>query len=398
MTERLYYEDAYTLRFNADVVERTEYKKKPAVILDRTYFYPESGGQPPDNGQLNAARVIDVQTRETDRAVLHILEHPLDDARVEAQIDADRRFDHMQHHSGQHILSQALSRAAKAETVSVHMSTDSMTIDVNRAAIAPEEWLAAEELANQIVQQNLSVRCWYPSVDELATLPIRKMPEVVGKVRIVDMGGFDVTACGGTHVAHTGEIGLIKVVKYERRGDTTRLEFRCGTRAMSDYRSKNDIINRLVSDLTVGYWEVPEAVKRLQADNKALRSELKLVKDQLADAEAQSLLTMAHTQGQWRVVSRAFEGRDTNEVRLLAQKIATRPDTIVLFGVAGEKSQIIFGRAQNVEIDVVPLLKQALALIKSERGGGKPDFAQGGGVPASLDEINSALEAAQRQL
>jgi alanyl-tRNA synthetase len=399
VTERLYYEDAYTLHFKANVVERTEYKKKPAIVLDRTYFYPEGGGQQPDNGLLNGIRVIDVQTREADRAVLHILEQPFTDAtHVEAQIDADRRRDYMQHHSGQHILSQALSRAAHAETVSVHMSADSMTIDVNRPAISPEEWIAVEDLANQIVQQNLRVRCWYPSSEELATLPIRKMPDVVGKVRIVDMGGFDVTACGGTHVSHTGEIGLIKVVKYERRGDTTRLEFRCGMRAMNDYRSKNEIINRLVGDLSVGYRDIVESVKRLQSESKALRSELKLAKDQLTDAQAQTLLATAQSKGTLRIVARAFEGRDPNDVRLLAQKITTQPDTIALFGVAGEKAQFIFGRAQNVGIDVVPLLKQALALIKSERGGGKPDFAQGGGVPASLAEVTAALESAQQQL
>jgi alanyl-tRNA synthetase len=398
VTERLYYDDAYTLHFNAEVVERTEYKKNPAVVLDRTYFFPESGGQPADNGLLNTVRVIDVQTREADRAVLHILAQPLEADRVEAQIDASRRLDHMQHHSGQHILSQALSRAAHAETVSVHMSTDSMTIDVNRAGISPEEWIAAEELANDIVQRNLAVRCWYPAPDELATLPIRKMPDVVGKVRIVDMGGFDVTACGGTHVAHTGEIGLIKVVKYERSGDTTRLEFRCGTRAMADYRAKNDVINRLIGELTVGYQDIHEAVKRLQSDNKSLRSELKLAKDQLADADAANLIATAHLKGQLRIVTLAFENRDVNDVRLLAQKIAAHPDTVVLFGVAGDKSQLIFGRAQNVSLDVVPLLKQALSQIKCERGGGKPDFAQGGGVPASLAEVKAALETAQRQL
>ena len=398
MTDRLYYEDAYTLHFTAQVVERTEYKNKPAVVLDRTYFYPEGGGQPADNGTLNAVHVIDVQTREADRAVLHILEQPLEVDRVEGQIDAARRFDLMQHHSGQHILSQALSRAAHAETVSVHMSADSMTIDVNRAAIPPEDWVAAEELANDIVQRNLPVRCWYPTPDELAALPIRKMPDVVGKVRIVDMGGFDVTACGGTHVAHTGEIGLIKVVKYERRGDTTRLEFRCGKRAMADYRAKNEVINRLVGELTVGYWDIHEAVKRLQTNTKALQSELKLAKEQLADAEAAHLVATAQPKGSLHIVARAFEGRDPNDVRLLAQKITTHPDTLVLFGVAGDKAQLIFGRAQNVKLDVVPLLKQALTMIKSERGGGKPDFAQGGGVPASLDDLTATLAVVQQHL
>src|SRR5579871_5640476 len=206
-TQRLYYDDSYTLGFNADVIEKTTYKDRPALVLDRTYFYPEGGGQPPDTGLLNGVPVIDVQTRDADRGVLHVLEKPLTDQRVEGQIDAERRTDHMQHHSGQHILSQALSQAAHAETVSVHMSADTMTIDVKRTNLTPDEWLAVEALANRIVQENRAVRCWFPEPDELASLALRKMPDVVGKVRIVDVGGFDVTACGGTHVAHTGEIG-----------------------------------------------------------------------------------------------------------------------------------------------------------------------------------------------
>jgi alanyl-tRNA synthetase len=398
MTERLYYEDAYTLNFTADVVERTDYRGQPAVVLDRTYFYPESGGQPYDLGLLNATPVVAVQSREADRAVLHVLQAPLPDQRVEAQIDAARRFDHMQHHSGQHVLSQALSRVANADTLSIHMSAESMTIDVNRAAITPEAWLAVEQLANQIVQADHAVRCWYPMAPELAALPIRKLPDVVGKVRIVDIGGFDVTACGGTHVARTGEIGLIKVIKAERRGDSTRLEFRCGSRAVADYRTKNEVLNQLAAELTIGYWQVPDAIKRLQAENKALRAEIKLAKDQLAEAESQVWLAAAQQIGAWKVIVNAFDERDANEVRLLAQKIAAHPDVVVLFGVAGEKAQVIFTRASNVTLDVVPLLKHTLALLNSERGGGKPDFAQGGGVPATLSTLAAALASARQQL
>jgi alanyl-tRNA synthetase len=395
-TERLYYNDSYTLDFNADVVEHTTFKQRPALVLDRTYFYPEGGGQPSDTGFINGVSVIDVQTREADRAVLHVLDHKLDDPHIEGQIDAARRLDHMQHHSGQHVLSQALSRAANADTLSVHMSGERMTIDVNRPNLSVEDWLAVEELANRIVLEDRPVRAWFPEPDELASLAIRKMPDVVGKVRIVDVGGFDITACGGTHVSRTGEIGLIKVVKFERRGDTTRLEFKCGGRSLRDYRDKNDVINRLVTDMTVGYWELPDAMKRMQDENKALRAELKAAREQLVDVEALAMLPAAVPHGDWRIVARTFENRDVNEVKLLAQKLTAQPGVIALLGIAGEKAQLLFGRAENVSADMVPVLKKGLSVLGSERGGGRPNFAQGGGVAATLEQVTEAIQRAQQ--
>ncbi|MCC7206078.1 MAG: alanyl-tRNA editing protein [Anaerolineae bacterium] len=393
-TERLYYDDSYQLAFSAEVIERTTFKGKPALVLDRTYFYPEGGGQPADQGTLNGAPVVDVQTREPDRAVLHILAAPLDAPHVEGQIDRARRLDHMQHHSGQHVLSQALERAAHAATLSVHMSADSMTLDIDRADLTPDDWAAVEALANQIVLEDRPVRAWFPEPDELAALPIRKLPDVAGKVRIVDVGGFDITACGGTHVARTGEIGVIKVVKAERRGGGTRVEFRCGSRALRDYREKHDVVSRLMSALTVGHRELGETVARLQAENKALRADLKAAREQLADAEALVMLSGATLHGDWRVVARAFEGRSADEVRLLAQKLIAQPGTLALLGAAGDKAQLIFGRAADVDLDIVPVLKAALHTLGVERGGGRPDFAQGGGVSATAGQLQAALSAA----
>ncbi len=395
-TERLYYNDSYTLHFEAAVLEVTTHAERPALVLDRTYFYPEGGGQPPDHGTLNGVRVLDVQTRPSDRAVLHILEAPLHADRVEGRVDAARRRDYMQHHSGQHILSQALEQAAQARTVSVHMSAESMTIDIDRTNLSPEDWEAVERLANRIVLEDRPVRAWFPTPEELAALNIRKLPEVNGKVRIVDTGGFDVTACGGTHVRRTGEVGVIKVVKAERRGETTRLEFKCGERALHDYRMKNDVINRLTAALTVGYWELPDSVARLQDQNRTLHSELKAARDQLAAYEAAGLLSSAAAYGNYRLVARAFS-RSADEVRLLAQKLAAEAGVIALLGAAGEKAQLIFARSEDLALDVVPLLKQALEVIGA-RGGGRPNMAQGGGVPADLAKVQAAINAAVAML
>lgn len=391
-TERLYYADSYTLSFEADVLEVTAHGERPALVLNRTYFYPEGGGQPADRGTLNGVRVLDVQTRPSDRAVLHVLEAPLQARRVTGEIDGERRRDFRLHHSGQHILSQALERIAAAHTLSVHMSEASMTIDVDRVDIAPEEWEAVENLANRIVLEDRPVRAWFPKPKELAALNIRKLPEVEGKVRVVDVGGFDLTACGGTHVARTGEIGVIKVVKAERRGTSTRLEFKCGERALSDYRAKNDVANRLAASLTVGYWELPEALARWQEQNRALQSELKAARERLASYEAAALLAEAPQRAGYRLVARAF-ARSADEVRLLAQALTAEAGVVALLGAAGERAQLIFARSPDLSLDVQPLLKKALEVLGG-RGGGRPNLAQGGGVSADLAQVQAAIEAA----
>jgi alanyl-tRNA synthetase len=395
-TERLYYDDAYTLHFEANVLEVTTHAQQPALVLDRTYFYPEGGGQPSDRGTLNGVRVRDVQTRPSDRAVLHVLESPLTAQRVIGEIDGERRRDLRSHHSGQHVLSQALERVAQARTLSVHMSETSMTIDVDRVNIAPETWEAVEALANQIVLEDRPVRAWFPTPEELVALNLRKLPEVDGKVRIVDVGGFDITACGGTHVARTGEIGIIKVVKAERRGETTRLEFKCGARALRDFQAKNEVINRLMAALTVGYWELPETVARLQEQNRALQSELRAAREQLAVYEAASLLASASSHGAYRLVARAF-ARSADEVRSLAQALVAESGVVALLGAAGEKAQLIFARSADVALDVLPLLKKALEQLGG-RGGGRPNMAQGGGASADLDQVQAAINTALTML
>ena len=188
------------------------------------------------------------------------------------------------------------------------------------------------------------------------------------------------------------------MVKFERRGDTTRIEFKCGKRALADYRDKNDVINRLVMEMTVGYWELSDAFQRLRDENKTLQFQLKAAREQLSAAEAVTLRGSAVPYRDGQIISRVFEGRDISDLRLLAQKLAAQPGTIVLFGLAGDKAQLLFGRAENVNLDVAPLLKAALARINSDRGGGRPNFAQGGGVPATADAVLATIQAAEQTI
>jgi alanyl-tRNA synthetase len=399
-TQRLYYTDSYTTTFEAEISERTAYEDTPAVVLNRSYFYPTSGGQPHDTGTLNGVPVGDVVVREEDGAVLHVLDKTvlLDEVfssdTVQGMIDWARRFDHMQHHTGQHILSQAFIRIADAETVSFHLSSDSVTIDLNRADISPAHVDQAENLANQIVTSNRPVRAFYPSDDELADLTLRKVPEVDGKLRVVDIAKFDVTACGGTHVAFTGEIGVIKVLKTERRGDLTRVEFRCGTRAFQDYQEKHAILTAIATELTTGYDQVPAIVAKLRDENKAYLHELRALRAAVLEHEAEVLWRHADREQGYALVIQPFEERDVTEVRNLIQHLIAHPATVVLCGIPGEKALLMVARSDDLPYDMVDVLMNGLAVWGIERGGGRPSFAQGGGVKANLTQVEAALKAA----
>jgi alanyl-tRNA synthetase len=393
---RLYYTDSYTTFFEATITERTSVNGAPAVVLSQSYFYPTSGGQPNDIGTLNQVPVNDVIVREPDGAVLHILDGELTSDQVRGEIDWTRRFDHMQHHTGQHILSQAFVQAANAETISFHLSPDSVTIDLNVQTLTSALIDAAEELANQIVAENRAVRSWFPTDAELEELHLRKVPDVDGKFRVVHIANFDANACGGTHVAFTGEVGLIKVLRTSKNGEALRVEFCCGMRALRDYREKNALLNQLATDLTTGYWEIPTSLERLREQNKALQRDLRAAQATLLENEAQMLWQSVNPSNGYTLVIRAFENRDPGEVRQIVQSLIAHPATIALCGLAGEKAQLIMARSEDLTCDMVPLLKKGLASWGVERGGGRPSFAQGGGASATVTNVETALQEAAR--
>lgn len=394
---RLYYDDSYTTRFTARVIERTNAGDHPAVVLDQTYFYPTSGGQPNDTGTINGVPVLDVISRDAD--VLHVLAGEVSGDAVEGVVDWVRRFDHMQHHTGQHILSQAFIEVADASTVGFHMSADSLTIDLDKLNLTPEAISRVEEVANGVVFADRPVTAKIISVDEASNIRMRKLPEKIHTdgLRVIDIDGFDVTACGGTHVRRTGEIGLIKVLRTEKRGDKTRVEFRCGRRALSAFRAQNALTNQLTALLTCKADEVVPSITRMQDEIKAMGRDLKAAKSLLIEAEAASLIASTPLENDLRVVIRTFADRDVNEVRLLASKLVQTFSVIALFGVPGDKAQLIFARSENLSHDMNALLKAALVTFNG-RGGGSGNLAQGGGVPATTEQIAAALAAAREMI
>lgn len=388
ITERLYFNDSYLREFSARVVARGERAGRLAVALDQSAFYPEGGGQPPDAGTLNGAPVLDVQVE--DGVVWHTLDRPLEDATVHGVVDWARRFDHMQQHHGQHLLSAAFEQLYQMRTVSFHLGGSASTIDLDASALDEGQAAEVEDLTNQVIWEDRPVLARFVTDDELATLTLRKPPAVEGSIRVVSVPDFDHSACGGTHPRTTGGVGLLHLRRWERRGDVVRVEFVCGARALRDLRRKNATLGRLAADLSVGADELPVAVARVREAEERARKRLEAVGEQLIDLEARDLAVRAELSGIVRVVRRSYADRSVDEIRALAKAIAGR-GCLALLGLRGEKTQLIFARADGLEIDCGALLREALAPFGG-RGGGQASLAQGG-LP-NAEHLDEALLAA----
>jgi alanyl-tRNA synthetase len=408
ISQRLYYDNPYLTCFSAQVAERLQWEGQPAVVLDRTAFYPTGGGQPHDTGLLREAgssrevAVLDVIERESDGAVLHLLAGSVEAApvvtgQVEGEVDWTRRFDLMQQHTGQHILSAAFVEHLGANTVGFHLSDEYATIDLDRAPISAEELAKVETLANTVVFDNRQAVARFVPDKEVAGLPLRKPVAHEGPVRIVEIPAFDCSACGGTHVRTTGEVGLIKITRSERRGTETRIEFLCGWRALGDYQAKSSTVMDLARDFTVGHWEVTDMVHRLAAELKETRRELRSTRDAWLDAEAETLWHQATRVAEARVVSAHLASHSPDDLKHLAQRLIDRPHTIVLLaaGEEGQKGFFTFARSADVEAHMGTLVRHACEAVGG-RGGGRPEFAQGGGPEGNL--APEALEEALRVL
>jgi alanyl-tRNA synthetase len=403
MTQRLYYDDAYTLAFTADVTEHLMVGEQPAVILNHTYFYPAGGGQPHDTGTIEGIPVLDVFTRDSDHAVVHVLSQEINTAAgpIRAKIDRARRTDHMQQHTGQHILTQAFVQVAGAQTVGFHLSVDTVTIDLDRINISEIVLDQAESLANEVIYRNLKVTPQLVDPACAEGVRMRKMPGqlLTDGLRVVAIGDFDLTACGGTHVAATGEIGMIKIIRTERRGDKTRVEFCCGQRALNDYRRKNRVLLNTTAALNCGFWEVDQSAIRMQEQIKGLQRQHREATNRLLEVDASALLASASAEDGIRIIKAVVTDYDAEQARILARKLVESDGIIALVAVPdSEKATLLMGRSQNLPHDMNTPLKAALAALNGGRGGGRPDFVQGGGIPADTESLRAALDAAEAVL
>ncbi|WP_432774093.1 DHHA1 domain-containing protein [Brevibacillus gelatini] len=390
MKDRIYYQDAYVRKFTAQVIRQgREEDGTPYAVLSQTAFYPTGGGQPADLGTLGDCRVIDVE--EVAGEVRHRLEAPLpeDCTEVIGQIDWDRRFDHMQQHAGQHILSAAFLEVVQAETVAFHLGKERVTIDVRLDELTPDVWEAVEQRANQVVLENHPIIARFVDDEELATLPLKKQPTVTENVRVVIIPEYDYNPCGGTHPARTGEVGMIKILGWERHRGNIRLEFICGLRALRDYTRKQVAVRELAKLFATSEADLIVQAERVLAERDSLKARLADAEKQLLESEVRKQLDVAEQVGAARVITRVFPDKTIQQLQQFAQlAVAEAPDVVCLLAAAtDEKTQLVFARGQAVNVAVNQLIKETLPLIAG-KGGGNPAMAQGGGQPASAaDEV-----------
>ena len=387
MTERLYYTDPYLREFDAQVVRVDDTDGQRSIVLDRTAFYPTSGGQPFDVGRLGDLRVVDV-IEDEDHSLRHVVATSpaalAVGAVVHGTVDWDRRFDHMQQHTGQHVLSAAFDALLGARTESFHLGATSATIDLGRE-VSPAEIARAEADANRIVWEDRPVRIRFADAAEAAAMPLRKESGREGTLRLIDVEGYDLSACGGTHVARTGAIGIIAIASWEKFRTGTRVEFVCGGRALRAFHGLRDTSAETVRLLSVHAREVPEAIERIQMDAKDARRRIKELHAQLARHEAAALADAASDS---RVVVHVLEGWDQNGLKTIASAICEREGyTAVLFN-APSPSAVVITRGKGATTDAAALLQQLTEKFGG-KGGGRPDLAQGGGLLGDPQQMSA---------
>jgi alanyl-tRNA synthetase len=389
MTQRLYYTEPWLREFEATVRECRPHERGHVALLDRSAFYPSSGGQPHDTGLLAGVEVLDVFEQD-DGQVAHVLERHLPPgARVEGRVEWTRRTDHMQQHTGQHILSAAFDRLSGVRTESFHLGAETSTIDLARE-VSPLEIAAAESESNRVVWEDRAVTIRFVTPEEAARLPLRKEPPREGRLRLIEVDGFDLSACGGTHVSRTGTIGIIVVRGWERFRGGSRIEFACGGRALRAFREARDIVAASIRRASVHPSELPEAIDRLQAENKEQRRVARALAERLAGFEAEALARSAERIGDGHAVVAALEGYDAAGLKTLASGVASRPGhAVVLFSSERPALVVAARHGDAATADCAALLKALFARFGG-RGGGRPELAQGGGLDASADALQSA--------
>jgi alanyl-tRNA synthetase len=403
-TDRLYYNDPFLNDFTAEVKAVREIDGRKAVALNRSAFYPTSGGQVFDTGWLDVGpggeklRVSEVaEAPENDGngddkdEVLHIIETTdatnveelVEGVQVRGYIDVDRRRDHMQQHTGQHVLSAAFIRLFNMPTVSFHMGAESCTIDLDTKGVSDEQLRAVEQEANRIIFEDRPVAIKYALAPEARAMGVRKIPsDISGELRLIDIKDYDLNACGGTHVRATGQIGAILLRKTEKVRQGVRVEFVCGLRAVNAARRDYESLVKAGALFSAHIHDVPSQISKLIEDNKAQARERKRLTEEVAAYYAPQLLQEGEQREGYTLLARVFTDREVTDIKLLAQKATASAPSVVLLGATQGQPGLVFAQTPGLPFDMGALMRQAMAELGG-RGGGTKDMGQGGAPDAT---------------
>jgi len=404
-SQLLHFTDPLHMDFDAQVVEILRLSDgRLGVLLDRTYFYPTGGGQEHDTGRLGETQVLDVYKDESRGVLIHVVDRePAPAGLVSASIDRPRRLRHMQHHTAQHLLSHCCVQLLGMETVSANINGDTpSTLDLDGDEPSIDNLLQVESLANIIITEDRPVRTYFVAPDQVHTIPLRKPPKVSEDIRVVEIDGLDYSACGGTHMATTGGIGVVKILRTERLKGKTRLHFIAGGRAVEYFQSLHETVSRLAGAMSVHPHELAAAVERQADQLKFAQRELGRVQGEMLAAEARQLYAHAEPLDAGRLILAGFTGRTMNDLRLLAKEIRLFPGAVaILTSIEAGNSEstpvlLVVTCAADSGLRAMDLLRELLPKING-KGGGDASLAQGGGSLAS-GQLESFLETAQRMI
>jgi alanyl-tRNA synthetase len=396
-----YFDDPLKLEFQAQVEESKSLQDgRYAVSLDMTYFYPTGGGQEHDTGTLGDHAVLDVWRDETTSRVVHVLERPLPPGPIQALIDSERRYRHMQHHSAQHLLSACFQQLFELETFSANINGFSpSTIDLPEARLTAEMFEQVENLAADIIFQNLKIKTTFVEQEQLQTVPLRRPPKVQGEVRVVEIAGFDYSACGGTHCLATGMIGMLKILKSENLSQRTRIHFMAGFQALSNFQQAHNSVSTLAEELSIHSADLVATVRKQAAYLKRAQKELRALDKLRIAKETEEMLESSVPVAEYHLVRGKYQDRPAADLQDLAKICRQQAGVItVLAARSDEKLTLIAACSDDVPLHAGNLLNAILEPLGG-RGGGGPQMAQGGGNISAqqfehlLDNIRDTLGA-----
>ncbi|WP_339303884.1 alanyl-tRNA editing protein [Paenibacillus sp. FSL R5-0519] len=370
MTQKIYYDSAYTREWHTTITGKVDKEDGVYVTLAETAFYPHGGGQPCDVGQIGGIAVLDVNIE--DGEVWHKLERAPEQSEVQCELDWARRFDHMQQHTGQHLLSAMTLKVAEAMTLSFHLGTEYDTIDV-AAELGADQLTIIEQEVNRQIYRNARINTSWVTAEEAAQLPLVKQPTVTEDIRIVEIEGVEYNACGGTHVSATGEIGIIKLLKTEKVKGGTRIYFKCGTRALNEFTSTQHVLNSIMVKLKTSKDELLERIEKMELEQKQLQTELNAVKTTNDAYYAEQLLVAR----EGLVIAQVFEDKSLKDMQSLATKLTTDHEGLVLFASISEAKVVLAQNGQPPEWACGPFFKGNLGAYQG-KGGGSEKMAQAG--------------------
>ena len=389
--EKLYYLDRYIKEFTAEVLEVKEVEGRYHVALDKSAFFPGGGGQPGDTGSIDENKVIDVY--EDKGIIYHVVEKkPLKIHRVKCKIDWEKRYDGMQQHLGQHVLSGCFYSLFNANTVSFHMGSESSTVDIE-GFLDESKIREAERLANEIINEDIEVEFLTPSKSELKKIKIRRaLPKTDDAITIVKIGDLDINACCGVHPKSTLDLRMIKIRRWEKHKGATRIEFLAGKRAIDDSLRRDSIISTICKSMKCGESEILNIISKSADEIKEYQNENRMLKAELSKYEVKEMIESADKIGDISIIKKIYEKSDLKHIGKLAEKLVENKKTIALFAVkSDDRSNLIFASSKDNDISMNELLKDAITLIDG-RGGGSKYLAQGGGK--SSNNLESTIDYA----